>query len=174
MESLERIAADTLRIERLLEAPVETVWRWLVEPALRRQWFAGGGSAAVPGPLDLVFDHDELSTDPSRYPGRYARFKGAVSHERVLAAEPPRRLAFSWDEGKEGTVTIELFPDGARTRLVLTHGGISDAARLVGFAGGWEAHLSVLQGRLTGAPVRDFWALHRRVEAAVAQKFAAR
>lgn len=172
MESLERIAPDTLRIERLLEAPVETVWRWLVEPALRRQWFAGGGSAAEPGPFDLVFDHDALSIEPSPYPERFAEFKGAVAHERVLRAEAPRVLSFTWDEGKEGIVTIELIPEGARTRLVLAHAGLSGLPALVSFAGGWESHLSVLQGRLSGAPVRDFWSLHRRVEAAVAEKFA--
>jgi len=172
MESLERIAPDTLRIERLLEAPVETVWRWLAEPSLRRQWFAGGGAIVAAGPLDLVFDHDALSTDPSPYPARFAEFKGAVSHERVLAIDAPRLLAFTWGEGKEGSVTFELIPDGARTRLVLTHTGITGRESLVSFAGGWESHLSVLQGRLSGAPVRNFWTLHRRVEAAVADKFA--
>lgn len=173
MESLERTAPDTLRIERLLEAPVETVWRWLVEPALRQLWFAGGDAVSSTGPLDLRFDHDLLSTEPSPYPQRYAEFKGVVAHERVLRVDAPRVLSFTWDEGKKGNVVIELIPDGARSRVVLTHEGISSAASLISFAGGWETHLSVLQGRLSGAPVRDFWALHRRVEAAVTKKFAA-
>ena len=39
---LERVSADTIRIERLLDGPLETVWRYLAEADLRSQWFAGG------------------------------------------------------------------------------------------------------------------------------------
>ena len=42
---IEKTAPDTIRLERLLDAPVATVWRYLVEGELRGQWFAGGTDA---------------------------------------------------------------------------------------------------------------------------------
>jgi len=32
MNRLQRLAPDTLRLERLLDAPVETVWKWIADP----------------------------------------------------------------------------------------------------------------------------------------------
>lgn len=169
MIAIERIAPDTIRFERMLDAPVDTVWRWLTEPELRKQWFADGPmELRVGGKVELIFDHDDLSADDVPYPEQYAQWKGAVGHERVEAVEPPHRLAISWDEGREGTARFELFAEGERTRLVLTHSGITGPGPMANFGGGWHAHLAVLEARLRGDTVRDFWALHAESEAAVA------
>ncbi len=166
----QRIAPDTLRIERTLDAPVETVWRWLTEPELRQQWFAGGTASDKPGEFELVFDHDHLSADAVPYPEKYAKWQGVSTRERVLRVEPPRLLTYTWDGGKEGTVTFELFPLGEKTRLVLTHSGITGPAPMADFGGGWLSHVAVLQTRLGGGVVRDFWALHLEAIAAVADQ----
>ena len=173
MAELERIAADTLRMERIFEAPVATVWRWLVEPELCKQWFAGGTAPREGEEFELVFDHDNLSADPVPYPPEYAQWKAAVGRERVVRMEAPRVLAFTWNGGKEGTVAFELLDAGAgQTRLVLIHSGISGPAACTDFGAGWLSHLAVLQARLAGRPVRDFWALHRASQAAVAKLLA--
>lgn len=173
MPELERIAADTLRMERILEAPIATAWRWLVEPELRKQWFAGGTTPREGEEFELIFDHDNLSADPVPYPPEYAQWKGAVGRERVVRMEAPGVLAFTWDGGKEGVVTFELLDaGGGRTRLVLTHRGISGPAAYANYGAGWLSHLAVLQARLAGKPVRDFWALHRASEASVASALA--
>lgn len=168
MIDIERTAPDTLRMVRLLDAPVDLVWRYLVESELRGQWFAAGPMEPEEGgAVELIFDHDNLSADDVPYPADYAEYKGAKGHERVIAFDPPRRLAFSWDGGKEGIATFELEPVGDRTRLTLVHSGISGPAPMANFGGGWHSHLAVLEGLLKGEPVRDFWALHARSEAAV-------
>jgi uncharacterized protein YndB with AHSA1/START domain len=172
MSGFARIAPDTLRIERMLDAPVETVWRWLAEPELRRKWFAGGSPAQPEAELALTFDHDELSDGDVPYPPRYAKYKGATARERVLRMEPPRLLSFTWDGGAEGTVTFELTPVGDRTRLVLTHAGISGPPAMTDFGGGWMSHLAVMEARLAGRAVPDFWALHAGAEAEVAARLA--
>jgi len=136
---IEKTAPDTIRLERLLEAPVDTVWRYLVEGELRGQWFAGGNDAAPDGELDLVFDHDNLSADDVPYPADYAKYKGAVSREKVVRFEPKRVFAFTFGEGRNGVATFELFPEGDRTRLVLTHSGIQSPTGGVDFGSGWTS-----------------------------------
>jgi uncharacterized protein YndB with AHSA1/START domain len=167
-----RTAPDTIRLERVLDAPVETVWRYLVDGELRSQWFAGGSDARAGGAFDLVFDHDKLSADDVLYPEDFARHKGAVSHETVVRFEPEQVLAFTFGEGKNGVATFELFPDGGRTRLVLTHSGIQSATGAQDFGGGWTSHLAVLQEKLAGRSVPDFWALHAQSREAVAKALA--
>lgn len=172
MTRFERIAPDTLRMERLLDAPVETVWRWLVEPELRRRWFAGGTAPSEGAELELVFDHDHLSDEPVPYPESHAKWQGAKACERVAEFDPPRRLAFTWDGGVEGIVRFDLSDADGRTRLVLTHGGISGAPAMAGFGGGWMSHLEVLEARIAGRKVADFWALHRQAGKEVAAALA--
>jgi uncharacterized protein YndB with AHSA1/START domain len=162
MVDMQRVAPDTIRMERMLDAPVETVWRWLVEPELREQWFAGGeAELREGGALTLAFDHDKLSADDVPYPPEYANHKDFKAHERIVRIDPPHLLAFTFQEGKEGVATFELSDaGGGRTRLVLTHSGITGPAPMADFAGGWSSHLAVLQAKLAGGEVRDFWALH--------------
>ena len=166
---VEKTATDTIRLERLLDAPVDTVWRYLTEGELRAQWFAGGGDAAKDGDLDLVFDHDNLSADDAPYPADYAKYKGAVNREKVVRFEPNRILAHTFGEGKNGIATFELFPEGEKTRLVLTHSGIQSPTGDLDFGSGWNSHLSVLEERLAGRSVKDFWALHARSREEVAK-----
>ena len=89
---IERTAPDTIRIERSLSAPIETVWRYLTQADLRRQWFMGGTDAAPDGEFELLVDHDNLSSDDVPYPESYAAYKGTTWHEMVLRFEPPRLL----------------------------------------------------------------------------------
>jgi uncharacterized protein YndB with AHSA1/START domain len=164
---IERLSADTIRLERTFDAPVDTVWRYLTEGELRGQWFAGGGDARGVGDLDLVFDHDLLSTDDVPYPEALECKKGSVNHEKVIRFEPQRVLAYTFGEGRNGVATFELFPEGDRTRLVLTHSGIQSPTGHEDFGGGWNSHLIVLQEKLAGRGVPNFWALHAQSREAV-------
>jgi len=165
---VEKIAPDTIRLERTLDAPVEKVWRYLTEAELRSQWFMGGTDATPGGEFDLLVDHDKLSDDKDvPYPESYAEFKGAVWTEQVIRFDPPRLLETTFQGGKNGTVTYELSPDGDRTRLVLTHSGIVSPVGAQDFGSGWNSHLTVLEERLAGRGVKDFWALHAQSRDAV-------
>lgn len=166
---VQKIAPDAIRLERLLDAPPETVWRYLTDAELRSQWFMGGTDATPDGDLDLLVDHDRLSTDDVPYPENYACYKGSVSHEKVVRFEPPHVLAFTFGEGKNGIATFELFPENGKTRLVLTHSGIKSGTGAQDFGSGWNSHLTVLQEKLAGRGVRDFWALHARSREEVAK-----
>ena len=160
---VERVADDAIRLERLLDAPPETVWRYLTEAELRGRWFMGGTDATAGGEFDLFVDHDNLSDDENApYPESYASFKGTVWTEKVVRFEPPRLLVTTFQGGKNGTVTYELFAESGKTRLVLTHSGIVSETGFQDFGGGWNSHLTVLQERLAGRGVRNFWELHAK------------
>jgi uncharacterized protein YndB with AHSA1/START domain len=166
---IERAANDTIRLERMLDAPVDKVWRYLTEAELRREWFMGGTDARADGEFELLNDHDNLSDDDVPYPADYAPYKGRTWSEKVMRFEPPKLLATTFQGGKNGTVTYELFPEGDRTRLVLTHSGIQSGTGAQDFGSGWNSHLAVLQEKLAGRSVRDFWALHAQSREAVAK-----
>jgi hypothetical protein len=52
---------------------------------------------------------------------------------------------------------------------VLTHSGIQSGSGAEDFGSGWNSHLTVLEERLAGRGVKDFWALHARSREAVAK-----
>ena len=166
---IQRIAPDAIRLERLLDAPPETVWRYLTEAELREQWFMGGTDAKPDSDFELLVDHDKLSSETVSYPDSYECFKGRVFHEKVLRFEPPRLLETTFQGGQGGKVTYELFPVGGKTRLVLTHSNITSPSGFQDFGGGWTSHLAVLQEKLAGRSVKDFWALHAQSREAVAK-----
>jgi uncharacterized protein YndB with AHSA1/START domain len=163
-----QVAPDTIQLERLLDAPVEMVWRYLTEAGLRQRWFMGGTDATAGGEFDLVVDHDKLSDDRDvPYPESYASFKGNVWTEKVVRFDPPLLLETTFQGGKNGTVTYELTPEGEKTRLVLTHSGIVSGTGAQDFGSGWNSHLTVLEERLSGRGIKNFWELHARSRDAV-------
>ncbi|HEX5238529.1 MAG TPA: SRPBCC family protein [Sphingomicrobium sp.] len=159
---IERPAPDTIRLERILNAPPETIWRYLTEADLREQWFMGGTDARPAAEFELIVDHDKLSEDDVPYPESHECFKGSVFREKVLRFEPPQLLETTFQGGKSGIVTYELFPEGQRTRLVLTHRGITSPSGFQDFGAGWTSHLAVLEEKLAGRSVPNFWELHAR------------
>ncbi|HEY7958951.1 MAG TPA: hypothetical protein VID20_02720, partial [Sphingomicrobium sp.] len=78
---IQQIAPDAIRLERLLDASPETVWRYLTVAELREQWFMGGTDATGVGEFDLIVDHDKLSSDDVPYPAQNECYKGSVWHE---------------------------------------------------------------------------------------------
>jgi uncharacterized protein YndB with AHSA1/START domain len=161
--------ARSLRFERLLDAPIDTVWEWLTDSEKRGRWFAAGKmELREGGAVELIFDHDNLSAEDVPYPPAYAPYKGVVAHENIVRIDPPRLLAFTFEGDKNGVAEFELFPEGDRTRLVLTHTGVTPAAH-AGTGAGWHSHLAVLEAKLAGREIPDFWALHAQSEQAFAR-----
>ena len=154
-----------VRLERILPGPMERVWAYITDPELRGTWFAGGPlELRVGGAVDLHYDHTLVSDEPIPEPF-LSTAVGQRQAGRVTRCEPPRLLAITWGEGRAmGEVTFELSPSGGDTRLVLTHRRLPGEAETIDAAGGWHAHLDVLQDRLDGGPVRPFWAAHQLLE----------
>jgi uncharacterized protein YndB with AHSA1/START domain len=96
---IERTAPDTIQLERTLDAPVETVWRYLTEAELRSQWFMGGTDARANSEFELLINHDKLSDDDVPSPENSAKMKATAWHENpVRAAAPARDHLPGWQE----------------------------------------------------------------------------
>jgi hypothetical protein len=70
-------------------------------------------------------------------------------------------------------VSFELVAAGTDTRLILTHQRLASDSDIIDAAGGWHAHVDILQDRVSGAAaVRPFWATRERLEADYQRLFA--
>jgi uncharacterized protein YndB with AHSA1/START domain len=149
---------DTIRFERLLAAPVERVWQFLVDSEKRARWFAAGPmEARTGGALTFTFNHDNLSSRDVPYPERFAPGKNRIVTGYVEIFNPPHCLAIHWGEGSD-VARFDLTPVGDRTRLVITHTRLDTRENRLLVASGWECHTHVLAKLLTGSACDDFWA----------------
>lgn len=134
-------ADSTLTIQRLLPGPIERVWAYLTEGALRRQWLAAGEmEMRVGAEFEFVWRNDDLSggagARPEGFPAEHRM------RSRITALEAPRLLAIEW--GSTGGVTFLLEPAGGHVLLTLTHRRVAERATLLNVSAGWHAHLDVL------------------------------
>lgn len=163
-----RDAADTLRFERLLPGPVERVWAYLTEPEKRRLWLADGPmDLKAGGAVDLVFRNGELNAGQPT-PENFAKFAGEFHNPgTVLACEPNRLLRFTWesDGPNESEVSFELTPRGKRVLLTVTHTRLAKRSTMLGVAGGWHAHLTLLADLLDERERSALWPLFAQYRA---------
>lgn len=111
-------------MERILNAPVGRVWAALTEVDQMREWY---------------FDLKEF------IPRVGFEFEFVVEHEgnryhhlcRITEVIPERKISYTWRyQGEPGSslVMFELFPDGNKTRLKLTHTGIETFPKTPAYA----------------------------------------
>jgi len=93
------------------------VYAALTDPAALQAWLAEHAEVSLPSGGeggDGVFE----------FWGRYTP-EGERGRQRLLAAEPGRRLAFAWTlQGAETEVDITLEPEDGGTLATLTHSGV--------------------------------------------------
>jgi uncharacterized protein YndB with AHSA1/START domain len=142
-------AHHTIRIQRIVEAPRDLVFRqWTAAEALR-DWFAPDGyrithcavDARVGGPWRVTFEsptgeaHDEFG--------------------EFLQVVEPARLVFTLTQqdsrgrrGPETTVTVDFTRHGAGTEIAFEQTGYDSKAMRDGNAAGWHECLDKLARRL--------------------------
>jgi uncharacterized protein YndB with AHSA1/START domain len=115
---------DVVIVERTFNAPIDRVWAALTEVDQMRRWY---------------FDLKEFRAQVG------FEFKFTVEHEgtkyshlcKVTEVIPQKRIAYTWRyEDQEGNslVTFELFAEGGKTRLKLTHSGLSTFPKVPAYA----------------------------------------
>ena len=129
--------SNPLQVEQAYDAPIATVWDALTDESQMRQWYFPQLVRFEPV---VGFDF-EFENDGSAYRKAW----------RVTDVAAGAKLAHSWVyEGHPGRseVTFELFAEGARTRLRVTHTGLESFPREPHFArrrfeDGWQQILAV-------------------------------
>jgi uncharacterized protein YndB with AHSA1/START domain len=112
--SAKNISTEPLVIERTFSAPIATVWRAITDAGEMRRWY---------------FDLKEFKAE------RGFEFQFVVEHEgntydhrcKVTEVIPQKKISYTWRyHGHEGDsrVTFELFDEGGKTKLKLTHEGL--------------------------------------------------
>jgi uncharacterized protein YndB with AHSA1/START domain len=116
--------AEAVVIERTFNAPVAKVWRALIDVEEMRQWY---------------FDLKEFKPEVG------FEFEFVVEHEgntyhhlcRVTEVIPQKKIAYTWrykGEPGDSLVTFELFAEGDKTRMKLTHSGIDTFPKTPAYA----------------------------------------
>jgi uncharacterized protein YndB with AHSA1/START domain len=111
-------------IERLLNAPVERVWKAITNADDMKQWY-----------FDIPGFKPEVGFEFSFTGGNEDRT--FVHLCAVTEVVPNQKLSHSWRyEGYEGNsfVTFELVAEGKQTRLKLTHEGLETFPPIADFA----------------------------------------
>ena len=126
-------------LERVYDAPVEKIWKALTDKNEMKKWY---------------FDLAEFKAEPGF---EFSFLAGSEEKKfmhlcKVTTAIPNKKLSYTWRyEGKEADseVNFELFPEGEKTKLVLTHTGLEtfpadkpDFARS-NFVTGWTHFVNV-------------------------------
>jgi uncharacterized protein YndB with AHSA1/START domain len=130
-QSLERLAevataSEPLIIERTFQAPVSTVWKAITNKDDLTRW---------------SFEIKEFKPEVGfEFELRAEKNGVTYLHQcKVTEAIPEKKLAYTWRyEGYEGDslVTFELFAEGDKTRLKLTHQGLETFPKTPDFARG--------------------------------------
>jgi uncharacterized protein YndB with AHSA1/START domain len=121
-------------IERTMDAPVEMVWNAITDKNEMKQWY-----------FDLSEFKPEVGFEFSFY-GQGHKGEQYLHLCKITEVVKERKLRYSWryhNYDGNSYVTFELFPEGNKTRIKLTHEGLEtfpdnnpDFAK-ESFMGGW-------------------------------------
>jgi uncharacterized protein YndB with AHSA1/START domain len=101
-------------LERIFNAPATRVWEAITDKNAMKQWYFDLPEFKPQVGFEFTFEGGDKD-------------KSYVHHCRIVEVIPGKKLSYTWCyEGYEGdsTVTFELFPEGDKTRLKLTHEGL--------------------------------------------------
>lgn len=120
-------------IERTFNAPADAVWQAITDKDQMKEWYFNLASFQPVVGFEFQFTG---GSEAESY----------LHLCRITAVVPGKKLAYTWKYDKypgESEVTFELFPEGDKTRVKLTHAGLEtfpagkpDFAR-ESFAAGW-------------------------------------
>ncbi len=113
-------------IERMLDAPADQVWEAITDNNKLKKWYFNLESFIPKVGFEFEFTVENNGK----------KFRHLC---RVTDVVPGKKISYSWRYDKQpgnSVVTFELFPEGNRTKLVLTHEGVHTFPQDADFARG--------------------------------------
>ena len=137
------ITTEAIVLERTFNAPVARVWKALTDVDQMRQWY---------------FDLKEFK------PQIGFEFEFIVEHEgntyhhlcRVTDVVPEKKIAYTWrykGEPGDSLVAFELFGEGNKTRMKVTHTGIETFPKTPAYA---RKNFEIGWTQLIGSELKQF------------------
>lgn len=130
----EQNLAEGVVVERTFDAPITRVWKALTDVNEMRQWY---------------FDLKEFKSEVGFEFEFVVEHEGTTYHHRCRVTEVilQQKIAYTWRykaEPGDSLVTFELFDEGKKTRVKLTHTGIETFPKTPAYArknfeAGWTA-----------------------------------
>jgi uncharacterized protein YndB with AHSA1/START domain len=115
---------DTFTVERLLNAPPSRVFEAFADEQVKARWFSGPPSWTQ---VERAFDFRVGGQE--RLHGRFENGMTSLFTAHYLDIVPKQRVVYAYEMVVNGRkisaslATLQLFPEGDRTRLVLTEQG---------------------------------------------------
>jgi uncharacterized protein YndB with AHSA1/START domain len=115
----EKTLNEAIVLERTYDAPVNAVWQALTDKNKMKQWY-----------FDIKDFKPEVGHEFQFYAGDD---KKQYLHICVIKEViPQKKISYTWKYDYDPNVTLvsfELFPDGQKTKLRLTHEGIDNFSK---------------------------------------------
>jgi uncharacterized protein YndB with AHSA1/START domain len=116
--------AEAVVIERIFNAPIARVWKALTDVDQMRQWY---------------FDLKEFEPEVGFEFEFIVKHEGTTYHHlcKITEVISQKRIAYTWrykGEPGDSLVTFELFTEGDKTRLKLTHKGLATFPKTPAYA----------------------------------------
>jgi len=142
---------DWIKIEREFDAPIETVWRMWTEPALFQKWYGPRGFSIPVAEMDVTVGGTRKICMEMKTPDRSMSmwtigvYKEVSPPRRLIYTEsmcdengtiiPPSAMGMPEDHPDVTEVIVDLEDLGGKTRMTMTHVGVSEGTA---GAGGWN------------------------------------
>ena len=143
------VSEDAVVIERTFDAPIDLVWQMWTDPEHFKNWYGPKGFTVPVAEMDVRVGGKHLicmaSPDGSMKMWTTGEYREVVPNERLVYTDSPADengnvvspAAMGMPDGYPATteVTVILEDLGGRTKMVMTHAGVSAES---GASGGWE------------------------------------
>jgi uncharacterized protein YndB with AHSA1/START domain len=113
----EKIATEAIVVERIYNASSDKVWQALTDTAKMKEWY-----------FDIKAFKAEVGFEFSFYADD-GKGRKLLHLCKITAVVPGRKLAYTWKYDYDPNVTVvtfELFPEGDKTKVKLTHEGVDN------------------------------------------------
>jgi uncharacterized protein YndB with AHSA1/START domain len=137
---------QTLRMERIFDAPRQIVFDYFTIPELICTWW---------GPQSVTTEKAELDLQPGgccRWEMRDRENTLLILHGQIVEVIPPERLVMThqWEgDDQITTLTLKFIEEGEQTRLLLTQEGIAKAIPIHLYDDWWTSTLARLQSAMS-------------------------